>query len=94
MSDENTRALETLLRALDDFVRGSLSIEDLQWYLESTSSLLDRRFADVSRELNAAEFDLESIRFTVLRDEQMPAAIFRVDPVRELVARRLAEIDE
>jgi hypothetical protein len=46
----------------------------------------------VINQLRSLDADLEEIRFARLHDEQMPAAILRLDPVRESVFAALAEL--
>lgn len=86
--------LEDALEAIDSFVSGLGDIADLQSRLEADASALDRSFDCVIRELRSLDSDLEEIRFARLRDEQRPAAILRLDPVRESVVAALAEIDK
>lgn len=86
--------LEDALQAIDSFVGGLGDIAELQSRLEADASALDRSFNDVIRELHSLDADLEEIRFARLRDEQRPAAILRLDPVRKSVVAALAEIDE
>lgn len=85
--------LEDVLQAIDSFVGGLGDIADLQSHLEADASALDRSFDRVIGELRSLDADLEEIRFARLRDDQRPAAILRLDPVRESVLAALAEVD-
>lgn len=85
--------LEDVLQAIDSFAGGLGDIADLQSRLEADALALDRSFDRVIRELRSLDADLEEIRFARLRDEQRPAAILRLDPVRESVLAALAEVD-
>lgn len=86
--------LEDALQAIDSFVSGLGDIADLQSRLEADASALDTSFDYVTRELRGLDSDLEEIRFARLLDEQRPAAILRLDPVRESLLAALAEIEE
>ena len=81
--------LQNVLTAIDNFVGGFGDIADLQSALQANASALDRSFAGVIRELRSLDADLEEIRFARLRDEQRPAAVLRLDPVRESVVAAL-----
>jgi hypothetical protein len=75
--------------AIDSFVAGHSDIADLQAQLEANSSALDRSHEPLNSELRSLDADLEEIQFTMLKDEQRPAAIFRLDRVKEAVASAL-----
>jgi hypothetical protein len=89
MSVGNEAVLQALLESLDDFARDRLSVEDVQRHLQSSLSLLDSGAGRLNDSIRLAEADLEEIRFTMLLDEQRPAAVFRLDPLRAAIADRL-----
>ena len=85
--------LEDTLKAIDSFVSGLGDVADLQARIEGDASALDTSFDCVIRQLHSLD-SLEEIRFARLRHDQRPAAILRLDPVRESVLAALAEIKE
>jgi hypothetical protein len=89
MNGANRRVLESLLESLDEFLRGGMSVEEVQQSLQSTLELLEREAGDLSESIRLAEADLEEIRFTMLLDEQRPAAVVCLDPIRRAIAKRL-----
>ncbi|RBY76604.1 hypothetical protein DQ239_13780 [Blastococcus sp. TF02-09] len=89
MSVGNEAVLEELLGALDDFVHGRLSVEDVQRHLQLSLNVLERDGSSLQDDIRAAEADLEEIRFTMLLDEQRSATVFRLDPLRIATADRL-----
>jgi ABC-type phosphate transport system auxiliary subunit len=81
--------LAAISSAIDDFISRKSDIADLQAQLEAQSSALDRSYEPLNSELRSLDADLEEIQFTMLQDEQRPAAVFRLEPVKEAVASAL-----
>jgi hypothetical protein len=89
MSGAPRAILVAILRAIDDLEAGRSSIAEVQQQLEANALTLDRSAGDLVQALRAVDADLEEIRFAMLLDEQHPAAVFRLDPVRAMVAAEL-----
>ncbi len=85
--------LKDVLTAIDAFVSGRGEIVDLQARLGADASALDRSHLELINELRSLDADLEEIQFARLLDEQRPAAILRLDPVRESVLEILDHYD-
>jgi ABC-type phosphate transport system auxiliary subunit len=83
--------LMTISSVIDDFIAGRSDIADLQERLEANSSALDRSYEPLNSQLRSLDADLEEIQFTMLKDEQRPAAVFRLEPVQEAVASALGQ---
>ena len=93
MNANNRAVLQALLDSLEEFVRGRLTVEDVQRRLQLSLNRLDSEAGSSHDDIRLAEADLEEIRFTMLLDEQRPAAVFRLDPLRAAIADRLGVID-
>jgi hypothetical protein len=87
------QVLMAISSVIDDFISGRSDIADLQERLEANASALDRSHGPLSSQLRSLDAGLEEIRFTMLKDEQRPAAIFRLEPVRQAVASALEQSD-
>lgn len=83
MTQTNRAVVASLLAAIDDFMTGGLGIEEIQGRLQVGLGLLERGSVDFAAAIRLAEADLEGIQFTMLLDEQRPAAVFRLDSLRE-----------
>lgn len=94
MSAGNEVVLHELLRSMNEFVQGRLSVEDVQRHLQSSLTLLDRGAGSLYDGVRLAEADLEEIRFTMLLDEQRPAAVFRLDALQTAIENRLQVCEE
>ena len=92
MSEQNEKVLKSVLGSIDDFVRNRIGIEDVQVQLRSSANLLERESGGVLDAIRLAEADLEEIQFTMLLDEQRPAAVFRLDELREVLIDRLGKV--
>ena len=78
-----------LRQAIDAFVGHLIDIPELQGRLAADASSLDSTYAALIEELQAVDSDLSRIQFTMLQDEQVPAAIFRLDATRDAVTSLL-----
>jgi hypothetical protein len=90
MSGAPRGILLALLRAINDLDAGRSSIAEVQQRLEANASALDNSAGELVQALRAVDADLEEIQFTMLLDEQHPAAVFRLDPIRAMVAAELS----
>lgn len=86
--------LARLVSTIDNFISGQYQIGDLQAELDASRSALDRSYGELVRELENLEADLEEIRFSRLLDEQRPAAILKIDRVRESLVEALKNLDK
>lgn len=93
MTQTNRTVVSALLDAIDGFVAGELDIPDIQTRLQSGLGLLERGLGDVSSAIRAAEADLEEIQFTMVLDEQRPAAVFRLNSLRGQLAAALVDAE-
>lgn len=82
MNAYNAGVAARLSTAIQDFDAGLLSLAEVQSALQSAIPLFDDDGSGVADFVRLAEADLEEIQFTVLLDEQRPAAIFRLDELR------------
>ncbi len=78
---------------IDEFLTDRCDIDKLQGRLGANASSLDRTFGDLIEELQGLDGDLEEIQFTMLRDEQRPAAILRLERTQELLAAALCRCE-
>jgi hypothetical protein len=91
LNEYNSRLLCQLRKDVAGFLAGELELDQIQWALQSTISLLENDGSGVADAIRLAEADVEEIRFTRLLDEQRPAVTFRLD---ELVAGLPREGDD
>lgn len=82
MNVYNAGVAARLSTAIQDYEAGLLSLAEVQSALQSTIPLLEDDRSGVADFVRLAEADLEEIQFTVLLDEQRPAAVFRLDELR------------
>jgi hypothetical protein len=78
-----------LAEAIDAFVGGLIDLPELQARLAAGASALDGTYSALVEELHQVDGDLERIQFTMLQDEQRPAAVFRLDATRDAVSSML-----
>jgi hypothetical protein len=90
MTPHNRSLATTLVELIDRFANDETSVSDMQSRLQSAMVLFDREPTSPERAVRIAEADLEEILFTMIRDEQRPAAIFRLDELRTYLAETLA----
>lgn len=79
VNDYNASILVRIRAAIGAFNAGHSEIEDVQVVLQQSLGLFENDGSDVYDLVDLAENDLEGIRFTMLADEQRPAALFRLD---------------
>ncbi|QHK20341.1 hypothetical protein GU243_12025 [Pseudarthrobacter psychrotolerans] len=82
MNVYNAGVAARLATAIQDYEAGLLSLAQVQSALQSAITLLENDGSGIADSVRLAEADLEEIHFTVLLDEQRPAAIFRLDELR------------
>jgi hypothetical protein len=87
----NLDLLGRLRASVQEFMTGTLGLDEIQAALQSTLRLLENDGSGVAEALRLAEADVEEIRFTRLLDEQRPAVVFRLD---ELVTGLPGERDD
>jgi hypothetical protein len=85
LNDYNTAVAERLLAAITRFEAGTLTLADVHAAVHSAAPLFENDGSGVAEATRLAEADLEEIRFTVLLDEQRPAAVFRLDALRTAI---------
>jgi ABC-type phosphate transport system auxiliary subunit len=85
VSEVTCSLLVALQRSIDDFLAGRCDIAELQARLAMNASALDRSFSELTEELRGLDADLEEIQFTMLRDEQRSAAVFRLARAHQLL---------
>lgn len=89
MNENNTLVLGRLVESIDEFVSGGIEIDDIQSRLASSLALIEMDGSSVEHSIRVAEADVEEIRFTMLLDEQRPAATFRLDDLRATLLEEL-----
>jgi hypothetical protein len=89
MNARNREFIGRLVGELDRFARDETDLEGMQATLQSVLALLERDESGVEQAVRLAEADVEEIRFTKLLDEQRPATVFRLDELRDQLAREL-----
>jgi hypothetical protein len=85
MSPYNLTLTEEVLTAIRNLEDGTSTIAEVQSVLESVVPLCENDGSNIRNAVRLAEADLEEIQFTTLLDEQVPAAIFRLDNLRGAV---------
>ena len=85
MNDYNSRLATHLSNAISNFEAGSITLEKVQSALQSAIPLFENDGSGVAELVRLAEADLEGIQFSMLLDEQRPAAIFRLDELSEAI---------
>ncbi|MGL5823553.1 MAG: hypothetical protein ACRCYU_01630 [Nocardioides sp.] len=82
MNAHNVAVAADLLVAIAEFEAVAYTLDEVQAVLESASDRFEKDGSGVADVVRRTESDLEEIRFTTLLDEQLPAAIFRLDALR------------
>ena len=82
MNASNADLAARLTRAIQSYNAGLLSLADIHSALQSAIPLFENDGSGVADYVRLAEADLEEIQFTLLKDEQGPAAIFRLDKLQ------------
>ncbi len=85
MSDYNAAVAQDALAAIAGLEAGTVTLGDAQTVLQSVIQRFENDGSGVANAVRLAEADLEEIQFTTLRDEQVPAAIFRLDVLRAVI---------
>jgi len=84
-SEYNAGILERLIQVIDEYIAGSIELDEVQGQLQAAMSLRENDGSGAQDLVRLAEADIEGIQFTMLRDEQRPAAVFRLDALREAI---------
>jgi len=85
--------LQSILDTIDQFERHEIGIADTQLRLDAVQGAIDRRLSHIVGELRLVSTDLEEIQFTMMTDDQEPAASFRLDRLKEIVAVALEDLE-
>ena len=85
MNDYNAAVVQDVLAAIARLETGTITLGDAQAVLQSVIPRLENDGSGVAYAVRLAEADLEEIQFTTLLDEQIPAAIFRLDELRTAI---------
>jgi hypothetical protein len=85
MNDYNAAVARDVLVAIAELEAGALTLRDSQAVLQSAITRFENDGSGVETTVRHAEADLEEIQFTTLLDEQLPAAIFRLDELRAAI---------
>jgi hypothetical protein len=85
----NRGVVARLIGDIDRFAGGEIGIDDIQSQLEAALPLFERDHSGARESIRLAEADVEEIRFAMLLDEQRPAALFRLDRLREALTTEL-----
>jgi hypothetical protein len=83
----NAGVAARLSTAIQDYESGLLSLGEVQSALQSAIPLFENDGSGAADFVRLAEADLEEIQFTVLLDEQRPAAVFRLDELRATLGK-------
>ena len=85
MNNYNGRLARKVLEAIKNLENGTSTLAETQSVLESIAALFENDGSGLENAIRLASADLEEIQFTTLRDEQVPAAIFRLNTLRAAV---------
>jgi hypothetical protein len=91
MNNRNVRLAKKVLKAIKNLENGTSTLAETQSVLENVAPLFENDGSGLEHAMRLAAADLEEIQFTTLRDEQVPAGIFRLDNLRTAV--QIADID-
>lgn len=94
LSRYNLTLTEKVLATIRNLEDGTSTIAEVQSVLESVVPLFENDGSNIKDAVRLAEADLEEIQFTKLLDEQVPAAIFRLDKLRGAVQRAEIEVHQ
>ncbi|MDX6251407.1 MAG: hypothetical protein QOF10_4767 [Kribbellaceae bacterium] len=89
MTRTNRAIIISLIDSIDQFEAGDLEIGEIQGKLQVSVDLMEREPQNFASVVSLAEADLEGIQFTMLLDEQRPAAAFRLDSLRTVLQSAL-----
>jgi hypothetical protein len=89
MNAHNREAVTRLIGDIDRFTGGEIRLDEMQSQLQAALTLFERDGSTARESVRLAEADVEEIRFTMLLDEQRPAAVFRLDQLREALTTEL-----
>lgn len=82
MNEYNATVAQDVLTAIADLEAGTITLAEAQAALQNAIPRLENDGSGLGEAVRLAEADLEEIQFTTLLDEQLPAAIFRLDELR------------
>lgn len=85
MNDYNTTVARDVLDAIAGLEDGTLTLAEAQAVLQSAIPRFENDGSGIDVAVRLAEADLEEVQFTILLDEQRPAAIFRLDELRTAI---------
>jgi hypothetical protein len=91
MNAHNREVIGRLLGDLDRFARGEIGLDSVQAALQAAPGILERDGTSAQEAIRLAEADVEEIRFSKLLDEQRPAAVFRLDELRDQLAEEFGD---
>jgi len=91
MNEYNATVAEGVLAAIAELEAGTRTLGEVQAILRSAIPRFENDGSGVADAVRLAEADLEEIQFATLLDEQVPAAIFRLDDLRTAIEGRLDE---
>lgn len=89
MNVHNQGLVTRLIRDIDRFMSGEIELGEMQSQLQAALTLFERDGSTAGEAVRLAEADVEEILFTKLLDEQRPAAVFRLDQLREALTTEL-----
>ncbi|NYG58761.1 hypothetical protein BJ980_001684 [Nocardioides daedukensis] len=82
MNEYNATVAREVLTAIADLEAGTCTLAEVQAVLQGAIPRFENDGSGIASAVRLAEADLEEIQFTTLLDEQVPAAIFRLDELR------------
>lgn len=85
MNKCNSDVARGVLAAISDLEAGTRALAEVQAVLQRAIPRFENDGSGVAEAVRLAEADLEEIQFTNLLDEQVPAAIFRLDELRATI---------
>lgn len=85
MNDYNATLSEGVLAAITGFEAGTLPLGGVQAVLQNVFPLLENDGSGIAEVVRLAEADLEEIQFTVVLEQQRPAAILRLAELRSTI---------
>jgi len=89
MNAHNRGVVTRLIGDIDRFASGEIELDEMQSKLQAALTLCERDGSTAWEAVRLAEADVEEIQFTTLLDEQRPAAVFRLDQLREALTTEL-----
>lgn len=85
MNENNTAVVQGVIDAIDRLGLGTKTVSEVQSVLGSAVELLENDGTGIIDAVRLAEADLEEIRFATVRDEQVSAAMRRLNALREAI---------